>query len=178
MRVYIAIDFHNSIKKYFKSISDKIRPFCTEGKFTEVDNFHLTLRFIGEVGELDIPKLKEILDSATYSIEPFSLKISNLGIFSRKKTNILWLGIDENKILSTLCSKLSILLQQNKVHFYDKEFMPHITLGRQVTLMGTFNINSFSNFEKPNIIIDKISLMQSKEINGKLSGIPIYTVYF
>lgn len=178
MRVYIAIDFHNSTKKYFESIGNSIKPFCLEGKFTEVNNFHLTLRFIGDVDELEIPKLKEIIDSATCSIEPFSLKISSLGIFSRKKTNILWLGIDENQILSTLCSKLSILLQQNKVHFYDKGFMPHITLGRQVTLIDSFDINSFSSFEKSNIIINNISLMQSKEIHGKLNGVPIYTVYF
>lgn len=177
MRVYIAIDFDNSIKKYLKSISDNIKAYCPEGKFTELNNFHLTLRFIGEIDEIHIPKLKEILDISLSNINTFSLKISNLGVFSRKKTNILWLGIEENAILSSLYENLSILLQKNKIPFYDKGFMPHITLGRKVSFIDSFDITSFSEFNKTNIIINKISLMQSKEQDGKLNGVPIYTVY-
>ncbi|MGL5650064.1 MAG: RNA 2',3'-cyclic phosphodiesterase [Clostridium sp.] len=166
LRIYIAIDFDSNIKEYFQSISKKIKPFVTKGKFTELNNFHLTLRFIGEISEIELPKLKEILDISLNNIKPFSLKISNLGFFTKKKTSILWLGIEENEIIISLSKELSTLLQKNKIRFYNKDFMPHITFARQIDFIDSFDINSFSDFEKKEIYIEKISIMESKDLQG------------
>lgn len=166
MRIYIAIDFDTDTKKYFQTISEKVKPFSTKGKFTELNNFHLTLRFIGEINEIELPKLKEILDISLSKTKPFSLKTSNLGFFTKKKTSILWLGIENNEIINSISKELSTLLQKNKIRFYDKGFMPHITFGRQVAFVDSFRIDRFSNFEKKEIHIKKISIMESRDLQG------------
>lgn len=177
MRVYIAIDFEDNIKNYFDNITSHIKKHCIKGSFTRKNNFHLTIRFIGEADDFQIAKIKEVIDQAVLKISPFKLLVNNLGIFKRKNTNILWIGVEESSVLSELYNELSILLKGFKIPFHDKLFMPHITLGRRVLLPeDSEDLNSLIPFEKTSIPVKSISLMASKEENGKLNGVPIYKV--
>lgn len=177
MRVYIAIDFEDNIKNYFDKITSHIKKHCLEGSFTEKNNFHLTIRFIGEADNLQITKIKELIDRAVLQISPFELLVNNLGIFKRKKTNILWIGIEQNAVLSELHKELSTLLREFNIPFYDKLFMPHITLGRRV-LFNEYSecLNNLTQFERISIPVKAITLMASKEENGKRNGVPIYQI--
>lgn len=177
MRVYIAIDFENDIKNYLDKITSSIRNHCIKGSFTRKNNFHLTIRFIGEIDNLQIAKINEVIDKVVLNINPFELLIDDLGVFTRKKTNILWLGIKENPILSELHKELADLLKKSKIPFYDKGYMPHITLGRRVLFNeDCTDLNNLIQFEKIIIPVRTISLMASKEEDGKLNGVPIYKV--
>jgi 2'-5' RNA ligase len=177
LRVYIAIDFEDNIKNYFDKITSYIKTHCIEGSFTEKNNFHLTIRFIGEADDLHISKIKEVIDRAVLKINPFELIVHNLGIFKRKKTSILWIGIEENAIISELHKELSTLLKECKIPFYDKQFMPHITLGRRVLFDEEYtHLNNLIQYERITIPVKAITLMASKEVNGKLNGVPIYQV--
>lgn len=177
MRVYIAIDFEDNIKNYFDKITSDIKKHCLEGSFTEKNNFHLTIRFICEVDDLQITKIKEVIERAVLQISPFELLVNNLGIFKRKKTNILWIGIEQSAVLSEFHKELSILLKEFKIPFYDKLFMPHITLGRRVLLNEDSEyLNNLIQFERISIPVKAITLMASKEENRKLNGVPIYKI--
>ncbi|ADL50636.1 RNA 2',3'-cyclic phosphodiesterase [Clostridium cellulovorans] len=177
MRVYIAIAFEDTVEDYFDKITSSIKEHCTEGSFTRKNNFHLTVRFIGEVDDSQIDRLKEVLDKSVLKITPFELLVNNLGVFKRKNTNILWIGAEESPILSELHKELSILLQEYKIAFYDKRFMPHITLGRRVVFQeNSKDLNDLIQFERIKIPVEAITLMASKEENGKLNGVPLYKV--
>ncbi|MDD7794756.1 RNA 2',3'-cyclic phosphodiesterase [Clostridium sp. 'White wine YQ'] len=177
MRVYIAIDFDDNIKNYLEKITSNIKNYCTEGSFTQKNNFHLTIRFIGEADDTQISKIKELLDMAVLNILPFELSANTLGIFKRKKTNILWMGIEENASLSELHEELTILLNKYKIPFYNKLYIPHITLGRRILLNeDSADLNSLISYERIKIPVKAISLMASKEENGKLNGVSIYRV--
>lgn len=177
MRVSIAIDFEDNIKNYFDKITSDIKKHCLEGSFTEKNNFHLTICFIGEADELQITKIKEVIERAILQISPFELLVNNLGVFKRKKTNILWIGVEEHDILFELHEELSILLKEFKISFYDKLFMPHITLGRRVLFNEDSEyLNNLIQFERISIPVKAITLMASKEDNGKLNGVPIYQI--
>jgi len=177
LRVYIAIDFEDGIKNYLDKITSYIKNHCIEGSFTRKNNFHLTVRFIGEVDNIQIAKIKEVIDKAVLNISPFELLVDNLGVFKRKNTNILWIGIEKNAFLSELYEKLSTLLKESNMPFYDKLYMPHITLGRRV-LFGEepTDLNNLFQFQRIIIPVNAITLMASKEENGKLNGVAIYKV--
>lgn len=177
MRVYIAIDFEDNIKNYFDKITSSIKKHCVEGSFTRMNNFHLTIRFIGEADDFQIEKIKEVLEKAVLNISPFDLSVNNLGVFKRKNTNILWMGMEQNSVLSELHKELSTLLKEYKIPFYDKNFMPHVTLGRRVLFHETsLDLDSLIEFERITIPVKSITLMASKEQDGKLNGVPIYQV--
>ncbi|WP_286905214.1 RNA 2',3'-cyclic phosphodiesterase [Clostridium sp. UBA1652] len=175
MRTYIAINFEDKIKNYFEQITSNIKNNCIEGSFTRKNNFHLTIRFIGESDDLQIEKIKEIIDTAVLTIQPFELYLSNLGVFKRKNTNILWVGIEENPVLSKLHKEFSTLLLKNKIGFYDKLFTPHITLGRRVVFNEeSIDLDNLIQYELIKIPVKAVTLMASKEVNGKLDGVPVY----
>ncbi len=51
----------------------------------------------------------------------------------------------------------------------DREYKPHITLGRKVKLKDAFNTNELDDFvKKIKIDINKVDLIQSEFANGKL----------
>ena len=114
---------------------------------------------------------------AVLNISPFELLVDNFGVFKRKNTNILWIGIEKNAFLSELYEKLSTLLKESNMPFYDKLYMPHITLGRRV-LFGEepTDLNNLFQFQRIIIPVNAITLMASKEENGKLNGVAIYKV--
>jgi len=177
LRVYIAIDFEDSIKNYFDKITSSIKNHCIEGSFTRKNNFHLTIRFIGEADDFQIAKIKEVIDMAVLNISSFELLVNDLGIFKRKNTNILWIGIEQNQVLSELHRELSMVLKEWKIPFYDKLFMPHITLGRRVLFHEDSKVlDNLIQFERIKIPVKAITLMASKEEDGKLNGVPIYQV--
>lgn len=175
MRIYIAIAFEDKIKDYFEQITSDIKNHCTEGSFTRKNNFHLTVCFIGEADDIQIEKIKEVIDKAVLTIPSFELSLSNLGVFKRKNTNILWIGTRENPVLSELHKELSTLLSKNKIGFYDKLFTPHITLGRRVVFNeDSTDLHNLIQYERFKIPVKAVTLMASKEVNGKLDGVPVY----
>lgn len=177
LRAYIAIDFEDNIKNHFDKITSNLKDLGIEGSFTEKNNFHMTIRFIGEVDNLQITRIKEVIEKVALEVSPFELLIKDLGIFRKKNTNILWLGVEESTILSELNKGLSTLLIASKIPFYDKLFMPHVTLGRRVLFDKAPSVlKELVNFERISIPVNSISLMVSKEENGKLNGVPIYQI--
>ena len=47
MRTFIAVDIPENVKEEIIKIQDKLPEFV--GKLTELENLHLTLKFLGEI---------------------------------------------------------------------------------------------------------------------------------
>ena len=62
MRVFISINLPESVKKEIKKIQDSLPNFT--GKKTEYENLHLTLKFLGEIDEENLPKKRKKLGTA------------------------------------------------------------------------------------------------------------------
>ena len=57
MRVFIAIDFEEEVKDYLDGIQNIIKENSRHGNFTQKENYHITLRFMGEVNKSDVDML-------------------------------------------------------------------------------------------------------------------------
>ena len=75
MRLFIAIDLND--EEYFQNIQDKIDSKDSKISFTKT--FHLTLKFLGEVNESHLPKIKQALNNTTFN--PFKIKTTKIGVF-------------------------------------------------------------------------------------------------
>ena len=68
-RVFISLKFPENIIEEIKKIQEKIeKENLFFGKFTEPKNLHLTLKFLGEIGDEKIEEVKERL--RTFSLSP------------------------------------------------------------------------------------------------------------
>src|SRR3989338_713711 len=95
MRTFIAIELPSEIKNYLAALEDQLKTTRADVKWVKPDNIHLTLKFLGEINDEPLEKIKEILNSVTADKSSFSLRLASLGAFP--KTNyprVIWVGID------------------------------------------------------------------------------------
>ncbi len=168
MRVFYAVTFDSDIKNRLFKYRKLIEKNSIKGKFTDIDNFHLTLEFIGEVNKNKLDELISIL----YELKsrPEKIITSHVGSFKRKNKEIIWIGIETNKRLLELQRELKKLLIQNRYEIDNRKYRPHITMGRQIVRACTMDDIIIEPIEIP---IRSIALMESKRENDKLVYKPI-----
>ena len=112
MRVFLAIEFTEEIKEYLYKTQQVIVKDSASGNLTGKENFHLTLRFIGEIKDNELSKLKEAVDNIYFSQKEFKIYFNKIGQFPRGKKRIIWIGLRPNHLLDLLHSKLESELEK------------------------------------------------------------------
>lgn len=173
MRLFIAVNFNENIKNNLYKTVGKLKAQTVKGNFTHKENMHITLVFLGEINFAKTGNIKSAMDKVKCS--PFKINIKDIGRFRRSGGDIYWMGIDNFSNLKALYSQLCENLINEGFNIEKREFKPHLTLGRQIIVNDNFNRKEFSN-SIPNIsvLVDKISLMKSERIKGKLTYTEIY----
>lgn len=174
IRAFIAIDFDKNTKSYFEYINKELKSYSIKGRFTHIDNFHLTLHFIGELEQHNITNLLPTLEKCITKHDAFSLQLEALGTFKKGNTNLLWIGLKDNKSLVSVFKELSFALKHENISFDEKPLKPHITLGRQIILKKELSeLKDSLTLDNLVIPVNNITLMESNHVNGKLTYTPI-----
>ncbi|MFU0827403.1 MAG: RNA 2',3'-cyclic phosphodiesterase [Lachnoclostridium sp.] len=175
LRLFIAINFPDDIKLRLSQLTDELKKNTVRGCFTRKDNFHLTLAFIGETRHKE-----EVIKAMDYGVEmaetePFDLNIGGFGRFKGRDGDIFWVGVENNPALSGLYEALKKELKKYEFKVDEKQFKPHLTLGRQVRLKPGYTINDFEK-QIPSLTVHTkgISLMKSERIEGRLVYTELY----
>ena len=169
MRIFTAVEFDGKIKEYLKEVQGEIEKFSRRGNFTDENNFHLTVKFIGEVSRGDLDNIIEGVNAAAERSRRFSLRLSRLGFFPRGNRTIVWAGVERSAGLLKLFDNVERELLKEGFPKEKRGISPHITLGREVDLTEKFdNMKAKIPLEPLEISANKISVMESKRIDGKL----------
>jgi len=113
-RCFISIDIPEETKKEILKIQEQL---------PESENLHLTLKFLGEIDEHKIEKVKKKLRKIKYNA--FESEIDSIGVFSEKFIRIVWLHIKNcEELQKEIDKKLSELFEN------ENRFMSHLTIAR------------------------------------------------
>jgi len=100
-------------------------------KWVDINNIHLTLKFLGETPNEQIPNIVEKLGKISLKHSNFSLEFRDIGIFgSSYKPRMIWIGVEENKVLLSLAKDILIGMDDIGFKRDRQNFVPHLTLGR------------------------------------------------
>lgn len=167
MRLFISINFEEKVKNEIQDVINEMKKYTIQGKFVNIDHMHLTLEFLGEIPQEKVHKIKEVIDEVHF--EPFTMNLTKVGCFKRREGNIYWLGIEHNEMLIKIQSKLHELLIKQGFELEDRPYKAHVTVGRKIRLQDDADVQRLSNsINNISINVDKIDLMKSEHINGKL----------
>lgn len=175
MRLFTAVLFDEDIKTSIYDVVTRLKGMA-KGSFTTRDNLHLTVNFIGETNRLD--EVKHAMENAVDRVKPgeFELSVRGFGKFKRNEGDIYWVGVERENELWRLQKEL--VHEFKEAGFYDiddREYKPHLTLGRRVIVNSGFQPEVFGGKITPmQMKVNKISLMKSERIQGKL----VYTEIF
>ncbi|MDR0583120.1 MAG: RNA 2',3'-cyclic phosphodiesterase [Treponema sp.] len=176
MRLFIAVNFNNEIKSRLVQIRDRISAQSLKGNFSRPENLHLTLVFLGETPEDQVPAVCSIMAGAqrTLSLRKFTLDFAHTGCFRRSNKELWWIAAEKTDpglgVLAELRRRLSSGLLAAGIVFDKRPFNAHITLGREIKHPAPIILPR----EKITAPINRISLMKSEHISGVL----VYTEIF
>lgn len=176
MRLFIAILFDSNIKDSLYHTIEELKLSAKGGTFTEKENLHLTVNFIGETKRLE--EVKEAMHAAVEvsNAESFPLFLHGFGRFKRTEGDIYWVGVEQNDVLHRLQKELVKELKEKG--FYeidDRDYKPHLTLGRRIRVGQEFDSKTFEAGILPmQMRVERISLMKSERVEGKLTYTEIH----
>lgn len=122
------------------------------GKFTELENLHLTLKFLGEITENKVNEVKERLKDISF--RTFEGKLRDVGVFSESFVKIIWVELTGNVF------ELQKQIDEKLKEFYEpeKRFMSHITIAR------------VKKSNDKNKLIDVLKNIKPKKIKFKINN--------
>ena len=96
--------------------------------FIPAVNFHMTLRFFGEVPERKIVDIDAACKQLCTQYTAFNLRWQSIGFFGNPRTaRVLYAAADESPELDSLAGKIAEVFPQDDDR---KAFRPHITLAK------------------------------------------------
>ncbi len=133
-RLFLAIPMKTTDNGFVPLVDGLKRQLAHEKRINWVNpnNIHLTLKFIGDTPNKDIPKIIEEVGLMLKNHKSFTMNFDRTGIFgSRYAPRVLWLGMQNTP-------QELYDLEEDTLSVFDKlgylrdrqNFVPHITLGR------------------------------------------------
>ena len=124
LRLFVGITFPPELKLQLSLLCSGL----PGAKWVDPGNFHLTLRFIGEVGENIASDIDEAL--SRLRARRLTLRIAGTGVFGGDKPHSLWAGVERTPELIGLRDKIEQTLLRLGLPPEPRKFAPHVTLAR------------------------------------------------
>lgn len=124
-RLFIAIPMPEEVAIDLERMSTGL----PGARWTDPDDFHLTLRFVGEVDNPTFQELGEAL--ASIQAPPFELALKGLGVFPpRGEPHTLWVGVEDPEPLLALKRRIDRVVRSLGIPDERRNFHPHVTIAR------------------------------------------------
>jgi 2'-5' RNA ligase len=126
MRLFVGLELPWTLRSRLASLAGLGIPGA---RWVPTENYHLTLRFIGEAPR----HLAEEIDHALAALKArdFALTLAGVGTFAKGgRPTALWVGVERNPSLEHLRGKIETALQRVGLEPERRRFNPHVTLAR------------------------------------------------
>jgi 2'-5' RNA ligase len=131
MRVFVALNLPKKERQRIHRATRALREGELPVRWVDVDNFHVTLKFLGEVRPDRIGRVQEALARVAASTQPISVALGGFGAFPTvRKPRVVWLGVHATPELRCLKQDLEWTLSEVGFDPETRAFHPHLTLGR------------------------------------------------
>ncbi len=116
------------VPPHVTSVLEKLRGGLPGARWMEPSDYHITLRFIGDIGNRVAQEIDSLL--ADVSRRPLALRISGLGSFGGDKPHSVFAAVEPTRELSDLQSEVDRLIRACGIEADKRKFQPHVTLAR------------------------------------------------
>lgn len=98
-------------------------------RWIDPENYHITLRFIGDVDNRTANEVSYELDRLSRS-DGFKIRLSHLGVFGGDSPRALYAGVEISEALQRLQSAQERVLRRAGLEPEARKFVPHVSLAR------------------------------------------------
>ena len=130
IRAFIAIDIDPQVRENITRAIGQLRSRVLEVRWIAPANFHLTLKFLGDIEQTQIEAIGAALEERLRPFPRFTINAKGLGVFpDLRRPRIMWIGLAGNE-LTTLAAQVELALLPLGFAPEKRNFTPHLTIGR------------------------------------------------
>lgn len=154
------------VKSKLGLLEEELKKASADIKWVEHNNIHLTVKFLGSVNEEDISMIVNIMQEICKKYKPFNLEIKGIGMFPvTRHPRVLWVGAEADEVIESLQREIEQGMTKVGIKEEDREFNPHLTLGRFKTTKGKEALLNIIDLHKKDsfgiLNVSSIALMRS-----------------
>lgn len=168
MRLFIGIAPDDAVRDALAESAARMRR-AASGRYADASLYHLTLAFLGDVGEDSLPVIQRAVMMAVRGMAPFDLVLAEAGLFD----TILWRGVAASPALDALADQLRAALDTSGIYYDARPFRPHFTLGRDLKA-GQRALDT--PLPDGQFTARAVTLYESTRVKGNLTYVPLWEV--
>ena len=181
MRTFFCYELSDESRERMQKVSEQIDEVAYI-KWVSPENLHITVKFLGEIEQGQIPEIRDAAQGAIEGSKRFKIDIDKFGCFPDPSfPKVLWLGSSNPpRRIFKINEGLEENLAQHGFEREKRDYIPHVTLGRtkendnkKIKKLGK-QLCQFRFSENLTESIKKLTLMESEL---RRSG-PIYNPVF
>ncbi|MCA0432015.1 MAG: RNA 2',3'-cyclic phosphodiesterase [Proteobacteria bacterium] len=136
-------------------------------RWMDPSNFHLTLRFIGDIETGLAREIAHALDGV--QLRTFRISLKGVGLFGGNKPHSLYAGVEETGELRRLHDLHERICQVLGLPAEGRKFVPHVTLARlnqpePRALQRWIEVHSL--YRSPSFTVEQFVLFSSRPLRG------------
>ena len=169
IRSFIGIPLTDEVLRATKKLIDRLSQSDDGIKWVPTDSLHLTLKFLGDVDNVEVPKICDVIGDAVEDLEPFEIRLAGVGGFpSLDRPRVIYAGIqDDQGGLAQIAGHLEDGLADLGYKREPRDYHPHLTLGRikgsraKGSQAVIEQARSHAEFGLGSMVIDEVRLVAS-----------------
>ena len=181
MRAFVAIELGAPQRDALVQLIAKL-PRSRDVRWCSEAQLHLTLKFLGDVADDQVPQVCEAITAATEFIKPFTIALTDLDCFPNAHSpRVLWCGVDDPESGCARWLELADpLLEELGFPRENRAYHPHITLGRSKSSAGgrvmRTVLDSATPANTPPLDVNEIVLFESRLLPSGAQYVPQHRV--
>lgn len=127
-RIFVAVPLPDEVRM---ALADRLEPLDMPGKVVPLENWHITLRFLGWTDDVAFDRMLAALDELDLG-SPFNVRLGVMGAFPRpQNATVIWLAVSEGVTrLEELATAAEEAAESAGFGPEERPFRAHLTLSR------------------------------------------------
>ncbi len=132
-RTFIAVHLDEDIRARLAALQRDLAAEAPDVKWVEEDNLHVTLLFLGEVDNRELPTVCRAVQTAVAGRPAFTMAVEGPGCFPNpRRPRVLWVGLGQGtqEVVAVHDALEAPLMDLGCYRREERKYTPHVTLGR------------------------------------------------
>jgi len=133
LRSFVAVELDEACRERLRAVIERLKPVAGGVRWVRAESLHLTLKFVGQLPEADLPSAVECLDEAAGSVGPFVMTAAGVSGFPARGTpRVVHVGLHEptGALMALQKAVEGALAEHLHIPREERPFTAHVTLGR------------------------------------------------
>jgi 2'-5' RNA ligase len=134
LRLFVAIPMPETVRNEITGVQQELQRLVSREavRWTKPEQFHLTLRFLGDVPAERVTALQEAVNAACLGVPALQLRAQGVGFFPNARSpRVIWAGVNDGEgCLVDLQKKIEGAVQPFAEGPSSERFSGHVTIGR------------------------------------------------